>query len=84
MVLMPGTEVNEVCRIAENIRATIEQAQIEHGYSNIDGGVVTVSAGAAAIVPTRTMDSSQLVKKCDEALYAAKNAGRNRVNLAGA
>jgi PleD family two-component response regulator len=42
---------------------------------------VSLSVGAAVAVPGDTAEG--LVRRADEALYASKSAGRNRVTLAG-
>jgi diguanylate cyclase (GGDEF)-like protein len=45
---------------------------------------VTVSVGVATALPTTTLEMSSLVIAADEALYAAKAAGRNQVQVATA
>jgi diguanylate cyclase (GGDEF)-like protein len=55
----------------ERIRSSVENAAI------IEGQKVTISIGIAVGVKNNTLDA--LLKQADEALYAAKNSGRNRV-----
>lgn len=67
--------------VAERIRKAIEALRITHAGS--PNGVVTISAGVAALVP-QLPDSlpAELLEAADQALYAAKSAGRNRVHCA--
>ena len=74
-VLLPGQSEREALGIAETIRAKVQ------GWSD-DPAVTTVSIGIASITPTVALDWPQLVHAADQALYAAKAAGRNRCALA--
>lgn len=62
--------------IAEKIRAEIATENME-----IDGNsvAVTCSFGVAVAIPTLDKSISEFYKQADSCLYAAKNAGRNRV-----
>ena len=51
---------------------------IEHRASSASD-LVTISVGVATMVPDRDGDPGALLKAADEALYAAKDSGRNRV-----
>lgn len=78
-VVLPGTTLEIAGEVAERIRKKVEQ--IRH---KLDGKelAVTLSLGvAAAPSEQRVMDSEILVKQADQALYEAKNKGRNRVAL---
>jgi len=68
-------------KIAEQIRRAVLALKIEHS----GGGRIArlaVSQGVATIVPSQRHSSDWLVAQADEALYAAKHAGRNRVHSA--
>jgi diguanylate cyclase (GGDEF)-like protein len=69
-------------RVAETIRGALESAGLPHEMSNFDA--VTISIGVAVLVPAGDWNADLPVAKADEALYAAKEQGRNRVMLAEA
>lgn len=71
LLLLPETRLEDAMLVAENIRKKAEDCN----YSPVP--VVTVSLGVAGYQLGDTPET--LVKKADEALYAAKEAGRNRV-----
>lgn len=74
LVLMPDTGSDGALRVAEKLRASIE-ASIRRPQP------VTISIGVAATKETDpTLDRT--LSRADEALYKAKEAGRNRVQLA--
>jgi diguanylate cyclase (GGDEF)-like protein len=69
--------------IAEQLRATIAGARIEHRGSQMHG-IVTVSIGIAWTQATLDHSPQDTVQVADEALYAAKLEGRNRTIYQGA
>jgi diguanylate cyclase (GGDEF)-like protein len=77
LLLMDSMELGAVIRIGDRIRRAVEELAIPHQHSPF--GVVTVSVGAAAVVPSDAIESHEFVAAADSALYAAKHAGRNQV-----
>lgn len=76
-VILPETDSGGATHLAETMRRAVEELAIEHGDS--DTGVVTISAGVAAITPSATHQPEILVQLADAALYDAKHGGRNRI-----
>ncbi|SMP62492.1 GGDEF domain-containing protein [Anoxynatronum buryatiense] len=71
MVILPETVLSQAGQVGEKIRHAIEQdLQVEDRQ-------VTVSAGVAVVQSADTVPS--LVNRADQALYQAKDAGRNQV-----
>lgn len=80
-VILPDTPREGASAVAEALRASVEALQMEHGRSSA-GRFVTISVGVACAHPTQNAPASSLVATADQALYQAKEAGRNRVCLA--
>ncbi len=80
LVLLPEQAMESAVAIADRLRHTVEGMEIPH-EDNPPDNVVTISAGVAVL--SRSGDTDGLLKQADAALYAAKEAGRNRVARAG-
>jgi len=78
VVVMPGAGLAEARIAAERLRASVASS----GFTLKDGTAVpvTVSVGVAQAQRGEALDS--LLRRADEALYAAKNGGRNQVQAA--
>lgn len=75
-IIMPDTPADIAHKVAERLRSQIEATAFEIGNGReID---VTVSIGVASLRGSDE-DPAQIMKRADEALYEAKNTGRNRV-----
>ncbi|MFW6456417.1 MAG: GGDEF domain-containing protein [Desulfohalobiaceae bacterium] len=77
-VVLPETDFSAAMGLAENIRASICELGIVHGYSQV-ASYVTVSTGVACAVPAEKDKYMELLEAADRQLYAAKEAGRNQV-----
>jgi len=77
-ILLPDTALDGALAVAEACRSHLEALAIEH--LDAAGGVVTMSIGVATLVPPLDAGAEQLVAAADEAMYEAKNGGRNRVS----
>lgn len=77
--LMLDADRAAVVRTAERMRALVELLP-PRTLGNDEYGV-TMSAGVVHCVPPPGADAEDLLREADVALYAAKNAGRNRVMI---
>ncbi|MGF1764213.1 diguanylate cyclase [Aliivibrio kagoshimensis] len=76
-VIFSGLDPNEAIAFTEKFRITIEELQIEHQF-NSSKPVVTASFGLV-ISNTSKHTMEQLYESADNALYRAKEAGRNAI-----
>ena len=77
-VLLPNTDSAGALHVAEMIRSEIENGEIpciQRGAAK----KVTISIGVNTQIPAPNKSVTDLVAQADEALYQAKNTGRNRV-----
>jgi diguanylate cyclase (GGDEF)-like protein len=77
---LPNTDSGGAQLVAEQIRLAVEMLGLPH--SGNPHGVVTVSIGCATQALGHDAASTILVEAADQALYQAKSAGRNRVEIA--
>lgn len=77
VVIMPDTSTDDAITIAERLRASIEMAPFKIGKQREDL-TVTCSVGVAFGEPGDE-GADAVLKRADQALYAAKQGGRNRV-----
>lgn len=78
-IILPDTTAAAAHERIENLRRAMETLTIEHHGQSLTH--VTVSAGIATY-PVHGMDRDALIRLADDALYRAKQAGRNRVIIA--
>lgn len=78
-VLVSGEDLACACRIAERVREVMEAAPLTVGGMAV---TMTVSVGVAAL-EERDQKWEDILHRADEALYHAKQNGRNRVSVHG-
>jgi len=81
MILLQGVPKTDAYLTAERIRQQVERTHYEGGQ-NQPMGKLTISMGVANF-PEDADYAEGLIKQADQALYKAKRAGRNNVQLAG-
>ncbi|WP_299195563.1 sensor domain-containing diguanylate cyclase [uncultured Amphritea sp.] len=77
VVLLPDTEAAEAAEHADRLIRGIQNLDIFHPDSPV-ADIVTVSIGYASLIPSADRTETELVEAADEAVYKAKDQGRNR------
>ena len=78
-VLLPNTGSEGVMKVAENIRMNVEKIAIPCIEDTSQELHITVSIGCVFMQPSINVSMEDLIKKADNALYIAKETGRNKV-----
>ncbi|HEX4617899.1 MAG TPA: diguanylate cyclase [Stellaceae bacterium] len=81
VVILPGADADAALRRAEQLRSKVEDIVVRYLEKNLPR--ITVSVGVA-VFPEAGDNPQAVLKAADEALYRAKEKGRNRVELSGA
>lgn len=74
------TDTENALPVAKSCRETIQQLAIEHLHSEV-ADVVTISIGVCVYSPKQRTEPNLIIDAADKALYKAKLAGRNRVEM---
>ncbi len=81
VVIMPGAGAAAALRRAEQLRSKVEEIVVRYLEKNLPR--ITVSIGVA-VFPDAGDNPQTVLKAADQALYRAKEKGRNRVEMSGA
>jgi diguanylate cyclase len=76
-IIMPDTTLTEAFNLIEQIRKVLDKSQLKHKGETETIGKVTVSAGIASLKAVDT--AYTFTERADNALYRAKETGRNKV-----
>ena len=75
-IIMLNTNKYEAIDVVERVRKNIQNLNIEHKYSEVSD-IITLSIGITTAYIGSTKDYDEYIKKADDALYKAKQEGRN-------
>ncbi|MBM4088219.1 MAG: diguanylate cyclase [Planctomycetes bacterium] len=73
VIALHGTFLDHVVQLAEELRSQVCRTRFRHENQNL---LLTISCGLAQLDPSE--NPGRLVQRADTAMYAAKQAGRNR------
>jgi diguanylate cyclase (GGDEF)-like protein/PAS domain S-box-containing protein len=77
VILMPETELAAAIAVIDRLRGRVEEMQIE-----TTAGIVPITVSAGVTTLQDGDDLKTMLQRADDALYSAKDAGRNRVSTA--
>ena len=77
LIMLPEQSLESGVSIADRLRRAVEDLGMSHERN--PPGVVTISLGVAALSAGEPKSADELLKEADEALYRAKESGRNCV-----
>lgn len=79
--IAPGIDGEDAMHIARHICAALQALALPHELSGF--GCVTASIGVAAMIPSEHEGPDALMMAADQAMYRAKEQGRNQAVYAG-
>jgi len=80
VILLPETDAFGAQRVAKRCQRLIEKQAIVHAQSP-HGQLVTASIGVGTAIPSEHTTTTDFIQAVDRQLYAAKQSGRNRIEM---
>ncbi|RTR35116.1 diguanylate cyclase [Shewanella atlantica] len=75
VLLLPDTDLNGACQVAEKVKLKLAEAKLIHPDSEL-GSYITVSQGVCQC--RESMSADEFISEADKLLYSAKSTGRDR------
>lgn len=79
-LVLPDTDTAGAIRVVQLVRHHLQTLDLPHGASP-SGDTITLSFGIATVTPTPDSPAEAILELADQALYAAKDAGRNQYQV---
>jgi diguanylate cyclase (GGDEF) domain len=80
IMILPKTDINNAVLLAKSILKAVENLNIAHESSSINKRI-TLSIGIASMIANENVNMDIFLKMADDALYEAKNNGRNCIKI---
>ncbi|AFZ27029.1 PAS domain S-box/diguanylate cyclase (GGDEF) domain-containing protein [Cylindrospermum stagnale PCC 7417] len=77
VIILPNTDAEGAGAVAERVHAAMQALNIPHQASEVSN-TVTISLGIATLIPSSEISPAILIAQADQALYCAKQQGRNQ------
>jgi len=77
IILLPETDSSSAANVAEKLRSVVENIEFLHRKNIVR---ITISLGVTEAVPG-DKNHQEIFSRMDQAMYAAKHAGRNRIEI---
>lgn len=78
VIIFPKVILDNVMKLGKKFRKSIENLSLKHEFSSIKN-VVTITLGAASVIPNDNITINEFIRQADTALYNAKRKGRNQI-----
>jgi len=77
-IVLPNTASAAAAIVLQGVLESVRKLAITHSFSKVSREVVTVSIGFASLIPGKNDLLADFLRRADDALYEAKEAGRDR------
>ncbi|MDJ0730090.1 MAG: sensor domain-containing diguanylate cyclase [Crocosphaera sp.] len=82
VIILPNTKASGAIHVAQQMRSAIKRLKMPSATQKVSE-YVTVSLGVASVIPSQEMSPKQLLNEADQALYEAKEKGRDQLFFRG-